>query len=282
MPNVRIIYPNESDDAVLSAAPALAATLPVGNLQDVSRARVARSVGLPNPQYLRGNFNEVKAISSLALVRHNLTSAATIRLRIWDGLNQGGNTIYDSGVVSLGNPQAWGDFTWGVDPWGGDSFSDWPVAFATLWFTPVTTALSFELQITDLANADGFYEASRLFMGAYWSPTDNMSYGHAMQWDESSTQERTGGGTLRTDGEEPYRRWEFDLAWLTQGERAVLMNIVRRAGLRQDVFLSMFPTESGEKERDYAGAGKFVSMPGVIQSSATNWRSRERLVIEEA
>ena len=282
MPNVRIIYPNAADDAVLSASPALVATLPPANLQDVSRARVARSAGLANPQFIRGNFNAVKVISSLALVRHNLTSAGTIRLKLFDAANQGGNLLYDSGVVALGSAKAWGEFVWGVDPWGGDSFAGWPVAFTALWFDAVTTALSFELELTDLANPAGYYEAARLFIGAYWSPAQNMSYGHAMQWDETSTQERTGGGTLRTDGEEPYRRWEFDLQWLTQGERAALMNIVRRAGLRQDIFISLFPAEGGEKERDYAGAGKFVAMPGVIHSSALNWRSRDKLVIEEA
>jgi hypothetical protein len=281
MPNFRIIHPNDADDAVLTASPAMVAALPVGNLQVATRASMARSVGLPAPQYVRGNFNEVKQITSMALARHNLTAAATIRLKLWNDLNQTGALNYDSGVVALGNPLGWGDFPWGLAPWGGDAFSDWQTAFVSLWFVSAV-ALSFELQWSDSANPAGYMECSRLFLGAYWSPAANMSYGHSMMWDENSTQERTEGGTLRTDGDDPFRRWEIDLGWLTQGERAQLTEIARRAGKREDFFFSAFPTEGGAKERDYAGPAKFVNVPGVTHTSAVNWRSKDRLIIEEA
>lgn len=278
--NVRLVSPNEADAATLTASPAMVSTLPVTNLQDQARARVARTVGLPTPQYIYGNWSAVKQISAMALVRHNLTGAATLRLRLYAGNNQTGAVLYDSGAVQLGTTYPWGSFAWGTVPWGASIFREWPVAFYVFWFTAVG-ALSCELQMTDAANAAGYMEASRLFLGLYFEPAKNMSFGATMSWQEQSEQERSDGGTLRTDAKESYRRWEFDLSLLTQGERATLANIARRAGLRNDLFLSCYPGEGAELERDFAGLAKIVSAPGIAHRAATIWRT-DRLVMEEA
>jgi len=275
--NVRIITPNESDDAVLSTAPALVATLPVTNLQDQTR-KVARTTSLAT-QHIYGNFNAVKQISSFALVRHNLTAAATLRLKIYDAINQTGTLVYDSGSLALGNPKAWGDLVWGVDSWGADSFSGWPSAFVVLYFGAVTS-WSFDLQLDDPANINGYMEAARLFLGPYLEPVKNFDYGIDMSWQENSVQERTDGGTLRTDARLPYRRWTFTLPMLTQGERAQFSNIFRKAGLRNDMFLSCYPGQGGQKEIDHAGAVKLKQMPPNPTDFLNNWKTD--LIFEEA
>lgn len=275
--NVRIITPNESDDAVLSASPALVSTLPVANLQDQTR-KVARTSSLAT-QHIYGNFNATKQISAFALVRHNLTAAGTYRLKLYDGLNQTGTLVYDSGSIALGSPKGWGEFVWGVDPWGADSFSGWPSAYVVQYFTQVT-ALSLDLQLDDPANTSGYMEAARLFIGSYFEPSKNMAWGLNMSWQENSTQERTDGGTLRTDARQPYRRWAFSLELLTQGERAQLANIFRKVGLRNDMFLSCFPAQGGQKEIDYAGAVKLKQMPEQPTDFINNWRND--LIFEEA
>lgn len=275
--NLRMITPNESDDAVLTASPALVATLPVANLQDQTR-KVARSTSLAT-QHIYGNFNASKQVSSFALVRHNLTAAGTYRLKIYDGLNQTGTLVYDSGSIALGSPKGWGDFVWGVDPWGADSFSGWPSAFVALYFTAVT-ALSFDLQLDDPANTSGYMEAARLFIGPYIEPIKNFDWNFDMHWDENSTQERTDGGTLRTDARAPFRRWTLSLPMLTQGERAQFANIFRKSGLRNDIFISCFAGQGGQKEIDYAGAVKLKQMPGQPSDFLNNWRTD--LILEEA
>jgi hypothetical protein len=280
MPNFRIITPNESDDAVLTASPALITTLPVENLQDATRAKVARSNAVVLAQHILGNFNEAKNVSAMALVRHNLTADATLRFKVYDDLNQTGNLTYDSGTVALSVPIAWGDFIWGPAAWGGEAFADWPVVFSVMWFDPVA-ALSFDLEINDGANADGYLEASRLFVGLYWTPEVNINYGVSLSWVDKSTQERTDGGSLRTDAVESFRRWEMDLSRLTSGERAQLSEILRRTGLRNDLFLSVFPEESGETERDYSGAVKLVQNVALIHDMFSNFRT-QTLAFEES
>lgn len=281
MPSLRIITSNDIDTASLTASPAMSATLPVTNLKDPSRARVARTNGVISGQHVLGNFDAYKLISGMALLRHNLTQASTIRLRLYDSFNQTGNQTFDSGNVSRGAQSlGWGTFQWGIAPWGVDGFSGWAVAYTDLWFTE-TLAASFDLQIDDALNAVGYLEASRLFMGRYWSPANGFNWGIHMSWVDPSTQERTEGGTLRTDAFDSFRKFTMKLDWLTPSERAKLSDIVRQNGLRTDLFLSCFPGEDNERERDYAAAVKLVQNAGLSHSHVNNYRTDD-LVLEEA
>ena len=261
--NLRILAPNAFDTATLSASPAMVATLPVTNLQDTMRARVARTVGLPAPQFIRGNFAATQTLSGFVLWRHNLTVAGSLRLKVWDGLNQTGTLLYDSGSINLGVVVGWGEFTWGIDPWGAGAFSSWAVSYYVQWFAPVQGALSFEIQISDPANTAGYMEVGRVFLGAYFEPTTNFEYGVDLSWEEDTEQERTEGGSLRSDNREPWRLLRLDLNEITEGERATLMEILRINGKRNEVFVSCFPSFGGNKERDYQFAAKIVQMPKV-------------------
>lgn len=260
--NLRILAPNALDLATLTDSPAMVATLPVTHLQDRSRARVARSVGLPSPQYIRGTWSASQAVNGCVIWRHNLTGAATVRLKLWAGADQTGTLLKDSGAIELGDIIQWGEFVWGVDTWGAWLFQDWPVACLQMWFDQVS-ALSFELQIEDAANTDGYMEASRVYLGKYFSPADGMSRGHKLRWEDDSTQERTDGGTLHTDAREPYRVLRIPLDWLTESERGALAEILRAAGKSSDLFVAMYPDDTGTKGRDYSAAVKLVDMPDI-------------------
>lgn len=259
--NVRMITPNDADAATLTAAPAAVATLPVTNLQDPTRARLWRSTSTA-AQTINGSWAASYSVSGFALVRHNLSPNATLRLIVYSGANQTGAVLYDSGAVAIGTMIGWGDLVWGIDPWGGaNQFVNWAYAFTTLWMTSVVSARSFALTLTDPSNPDGYIQASRLFLGRYFEPLINMNFGLTMSWEESSKQQRTDGGTLRTDSFDPFRRWTCSLANLAESERAQLIEIVRRIGMRDDLFISFFPGAGGATESDYAGQAKIVQVP---------------------
>ncbi len=279
MANVRLIAPNLFDLATLTDSPSMVATLPVNNLQDMARARVARSVGLPAPQYIRGDWTASQACSGFVLWRHNLTGAATLRLKLWAGSGRTGTLLYDSGSVAIGSIVPYGQYVYGVDTYGAWLFQNWPVACAILWFSPVS-ALSFELQIADPANTAGYVQASRVFLGQYFSPPDNFSYGGKMRWEDDSTQERTDGGSLRTDSREPYRVFRFDMNWLAEADRAGLAEILRVSGKSRDLFLSMYPGQGDTKDRDYSAVVKIIQMPDLTNDHPLNYQSE--LVLAEA
>ncbi|MCC7484254.1 MAG: hypothetical protein IT529_04635 [Burkholderiales bacterium] len=274
MSNVRIITPNSADEATLTASPVMETTLPVEYLQDQTRARVARTTGLATPQHVYGNWSGPRPCSGFVLWRHNLTAAATLRLILYEGQNQTGTVLYDSGSISLGEEMpAWGEQAWGTFQWGGSIFSDWPVAFTMIWFDQVSPQ-SFDLQMTDSGNTAGYMQAARLVLGPVFEPADNFSWGVDCHWEEDSSQERTDGGTLRTDASDPYRVWTFALNYLTDGERATLTEMMRVSGKRGDLFISCFPGMGGARERDYAGLVKLVRPIELPLAFTNNWRTQ--------
>lgn len=278
MPNIRIITPNDGDSATLSVSPAVVSTLREQNLQSVERARIMRTTSTA-AQTILGTWSGAKVISAVALTRHNLTSSATWRLKLYSD-SAWTSLVYDSGEVIAVMPKALGDLEWGVDELGASLFSDWDHAFSVMWIDPVTAG-SFRLILTDASNPDGYFQASRLFIGRYLEPSLPFTYGTIeCAWVDDSTQERTDGGTLRTDESEPYRRMSWSLDWLSVVDRPRFMEWARRDGKRSDVFVSAYPEQANALERDHSMAAKLIEAPRISQNYPDNFAAD--FVVEEA
>lgn len=285
MANLRIMFPNEADSAVLTVTPDSVTNLPVTNLQIKKRGYIWRSMDL-TAQAIFGNWADSapRTLGGAVLHRHNLTAAATARLRVWDAQNQTGTLLYDSGVTALGTTYGWGSFAWGMVPWGGATiFDSWSYRASTFWFPAnLTTARSFRWDITDVGNAWGFMEASRIYMGAVFEPTINMDRPNEIGWDESTEQFRTAGGSLLSDQTRtPFRRWNVKWGHLSEADRETLFEITRRAGKRMDLYISGFPGEGGAKERDYAGLVKFINIPTLTNLQVDASEYEAPLTVEE-
>lgn len=163
--------------------------------------------------------------------------------------------------------------------WGGWLFNNWVASCATLWFASVS-ALSFELALSDPANTAGYMQAGRVYLGQYFSPARNFSLGGKLRWEDDTTQERTDGGTLRSDTREPYRVVTFDWAELVEADRAALAEILRINGKSRDLFVALYPEDIGTKGRDYSFAAKIIQMPDLTGNIPLNFTSQ--LVLGEA
>lgn len=257
--SIRIVTSNVSDAATLTSAD-FTAGLPVSNLQLEGRARVARTANAAGIKTVNGDLAGVSLLGACVLYGHNLTSQSTWRLRLWDAAGQSGGLVFDSATVPALPALGWGEFAWGAVPWGASVFTGWGEAFSVLWFAPVL-ARSFRLDTTDEANAAGYLQAARLLLGPYFEPLVNVDYGLQLYWEDTSVQRRTQGGSLRTDVRTRYRVLRAQLAHISDGERAVALDMVRQIGLRTETFVSVFPGTGGAQERDHSMLGKFTSMP---------------------
>lgn len=275
--SLRIVTPKISDAATLTSSD-FVATLPVTNLQLEGRGRTARTTNATGNKTILGNLAGIAILSAMVLYNHNLTSQATWRLELYDGANQTGTKVYDSGTLNALPAVGWGEFQWGLLPWGGSVFTGWGSAFSVLWFDPVG-ALSFRLTIADAANPDGYLDMKRLLMGNYFEPLVNVEYGLNVFWQDNSEQMRTQGGSLRTDNRVQFRVARGTLPALTQGERATFVEMTRQVGLRVEVFMSIFPEIGGAMERDHSILGKFTTMPDLMHSQYNSFKSD--LVFEE-
>ena len=262
MTNVRILVENDADTATLTVSPALVATLPIANLQEPSRYKIARTTSAAS-QDIKGEWATNRCLSCCALYRHNLTSVGTLRLQLYSGAAQSGSVLYDSGAVVSHPIKAVGDMDLVYDPLQTSVFTGWDWAFTTLWFSAIWCR-SFKLTLADASNPAGYFQAARLVLGRHLEPLYNMNYGVEMGWDENTKLTRTDGGSLRSESTEGFRRLNFNLEHLTDGNRARIVELTRVLGKRKDFFISCFPGANGAKERDYSMLAKFSAIPTLI------------------
>lgn len=276
--NLRIVATNLIDTATLGASPSLSSSLPVTNLQDTRRAKVARTTSTAD-QTITGNFAATAVCSAAALWRHNLSTDGTWRIELYSADNQGGTKVYDSGDTLAYTAKCLGDLDWGTDPLGASVFTGWSFIYSVLWFSPVP-AKSFRLTLKDASNPAGYMEASRLVIGVHLEPAVNMEYGMELEWVDESRQVRMDGGSLHVESVEVFRKAGFELGWLADTERAKWLEIARRTGKRGEVLLSLYPGVGGAKERDHTFLGRLESSDPLVHHRPQFYQ--QKITIQES
>lgn len=254
---MRIIADNAADRAVLSASPADNIMSPVQYLQTQYREEMARAL-VGAPTVLTLTWSRPTPLSACVLYRSNLSNAATWRVQVF---SDAGATvqIYDSGTQNASMLKTLGQLDWGVDPLGASFYDNWGYTVSVLWFAAVT-GLSAKVTIDDPNNPLGLWQASRLFMGLYHETTYAPSEGAQMSWQETTTVERTEGGTLRSEAGESFRTLSLTLAMLPESDRRRLSDAFRSVGMRGDEFVSVFPDALDASTRDHQMQAKLVRL----------------------
>ncbi|NDH64091.1 MAG: hypothetical protein EBY18_21155 [Alphaproteobacteria bacterium] len=186
MANIVILSPVDSDAAILGVSSAVS-TLPAGNLQNMQPKRKWRSSGLT--EYITVDFGAGgAACNGLVLVGHNLTGAATLRLR--------GKATPDVTVSPTVDTTA-------VSAWpatGKPAVGDWPQHLSWLSWSNSTALRYWRLDIADGANPAGYLQAGRLVLGRYWQPSINFDLGGTpLAYDQRDVQVTTDYGEIFTD-----------------------------------------------------------------------------------
>lgn len=243
---IRFLLDDKVIGSTLSSSD-FAAALPVTNLQVEGRGRVARTSNATGTKTVNGNLAAASTISCAVLYRHNLRYNGTLRVRLYSAANQT-TQVYDS---SAQNAYASGLF----NGWDANG------CFSVMYFTPVSSVLSFRVELADGSHPSGYLEAKRLLLGAYFEPSINAEYPLDLYWEDDGVQSRTMGSSVRTDPRAKYRCLSGALGRITDAERDTLFDQLRIAGKSREVFVSAWPGATGVKERDHALLGKFTVMP---------------------
>ncbi|MBW2596805.1 MAG: hypothetical protein JRC93_12715, partial [Deltaproteobacteria bacterium] len=121
---------------------------------DLDRDFAYRSRSLDDPNTITLTFSEAKNITALAILDHNLSSAAVITLM--------GNTsdAWDAPAYSQ------------VIPWNPLKIGYYLDQTYRYW----------RVQVSDQSNTDGYIEIGELYLGPYLEPSKNYSYG----WEQST------------------------------------------------------------------------------------------------
>ena len=273
---LRVVYNNAANRGTVTAS-STAGTLVAANLLTDSKADTWRATGTSTT--ITTIYTTSELVSMVALPFCNLTSSATFRVKCYT--NSGDvSPVLDTGVVLAAAPTPLGMWDWGNIPMGVNSYSYGGASYGVIWFA-TQFVKKVELIIADSTNPSGYIEASRLVMGAYWSPENDAEL--SPQWIpvEDSTHERSDSGDLRTDIGTLNKKLQITLPVMTAADRNTMMNILRGNGMSRPIYLSLFPQDSdSSNEQAFQVYGKLAQQTGVTLS---NWNLYNTTIeIEEA
>lgn len=254
MANLRIVHDNLADTASSIQASNAALNLPVENLQNDSKLRAHRSVGTSVSFTL--TWNTVQTVGAVALPACNLTSTATIQVRLFSdtGCTQ---LVSNSGAV-IACP-GWAPKLWNwPNPLNVNAFAYGGAAKTVVWFdAQPDTIQGCMVDLVDVDNPAGYIDCARLVVGPYWEPAYNADFGAEMGLVDTTTTERNAAGDLMADAGTVHESLSLSLSWMTPADRTALMALVRSVGTRRNFLVSLMPaTPPSALERDHLIYGK--------------------------
>jgi hypothetical protein len=234
-------YPNRADGCTLSSG-SWEATLPLNNLKNRTLGKVARTT---NDSLSSTKFDidmtSAKLVNVLALVNHNLSLDAQFRIRGSTASDFSVNS-YDSGWLEVW-PSVYPveSLDW-LDPrfWDGKYSEEEISGYTTalIHVLPSTKVLRYwRVEFDDTANAAGYVQVGRLFIGPTWEPEENAATGAAsIGWETKTDIQEALGGSEFFQRRAPFRVSRFTLDILSESEAfSNVFEIQRQAGVDQEV-----------------------------------------------
>lgn len=211
MSNALISYPDHTITGSLSGGSWLS-TLPLSNLQSRLLSKKARSSNaLAASTIVQVDLGATaRAVRCVGVLSHNISYAGTIRARGYS----------DSGYTSL----VTGADTGTVNVWPQSGFT---ATDATQYpnnliyaFTSSKTARYWKIEITDTANAAGYVEMGRVWIGeGNFEPATGFSYGASLGYEARDVIEESLGGVRWGEKRTPRRSWSIAFDALTEAEK---------------------------------------------------------------
>lgn len=261
MNKLRILIRNIGDSATVdSASPALLPTLPASNLQTQPRGEIFRTDGLSS-QEIRFTWDSNQSASMVALVGHNLTTAGTIRAQGYSdtgfGVGSPDGLLFDSTALPAFSVAS-------LDEEDAADYLEADFRRRKSWvhyFAEVSTLRALKLTFADAANPDGYMEASRLFVGKYFSPQKDPPFGGLQLAPGSMTKSgRLDGGSLRSDRGADFLQITITLPFILDADVSKFLALVRRLGKHRDFWFDFYPDLGEAREIYHRGQFKFTDL----------------------
>ncbi len=237
--NLRIIYDNAADRAVISAS-ASAGAMTADRLQNDMKSDVWRSTSASATLTL--SWPTVEPVAGVALCYSNLSSQAQMRVTAY---GYAGDPVADTGWQMACPPKTIDELRWGVEPLALTAYMPGH-GIAQSWLASPVLASRLVIELIDPCSQSGYIEAGRIVVGDYWSPIDNADYGASVSFVDGSKHYRTDAGDLLTDRGTRHRKQNLSLSAMRSSDRERFWQMVFGGGLARPLFLTLFP-ESADK-----------------------------------
>lgn len=255
MKNVHIAFPNRIDASTLSGGSWLT-SLPLNNLKNKRLSKLARSSNcLTSSTKFIIALPSAKSIDVVALVAHNLSADANIRISA-NGTSSFAPPAFDSGWIPMwpdgflpSEQLEWEDDNFWLGTLSEEAVAGYRTPFS--YFLASTQSYQYwQVEIDDTANPDGYISIGRVFLGLAFVPTINMSYGVGLQVNDATTYETSLTGEEFYDSRQRYRIYQFSLDWLTESEAYQnVLDMQRLMGTSGEIFVNGDPDDLSNKPR---------------------------------
>ena len=248
--NIILSYPNRATAATITGG-SWSAALPAQNVADKQMWKVARSTdALLASTKFTADFGAAKQVRCVSLANHNLSAAATFRVTF--GSTAGGSDVWDSGWkpawrMAFDDLVEWESVTWWTGV-AGDEYLRSPYAVMAV-ADDIYSARYVTVEINDTANADGYVQIGRLFVGGFLQPTYNPEYGLQDGLRDLSTTDAAESGAFWGNEKRRLRYTSFVLGWVTPTDAAYLHEMQRTLGTIGEVLYIPYPENPGESQR---------------------------------
>ncbi len=247
MSNILLAWKNRADAATLSAG----SWTNLNNLKTSDIGKKARSTNaLAASTLFAVDLGASYTLRCIGLRNHNLSTAATVRFRTAAANTlPGGANNHDSGTVNALRMT-----------FQGDTPTNWGEQYDVSDVFAAVTARYLYIEITDTANAAGYVEIGRLFIGTGLQPAKNASYG-GLQGGRTELSAVNASVVGRIFGVERRRQRseKFALEWLTQTEADHIHEMQASVGQLGEVFYVPDPADMAYSQR-YGGLGTLAEL----------------------
>lgn len=152
-------------------------------------------------------------VGLVALVRHNLSSAATVRIRADDSGTMSSPYLYDSGVLSAYIGQDYAHAWWDVQ--------------ARYW----------QIDIADTSNPAGQISIGRVMIGPTVHPAAGPDFGVSLAIESKTQVVESIGGLEFFERRPNHRVWRGQLSWLTPAESYSMAWLMKNQDVDSEVVL---------------------------------------------
>jgi hypothetical protein len=240
MSNVVLSWPNKINLATITSPQTWVTSMPLYNISDPVFSHVAK-VNLTATD-INMTFSDFTTVGTVALANHNLSSDATIRIKLFYDTAMT-DLLIDTGILSVWS--AVFDTTgleWETNNfWDGLPDNEQRARFTTLFYTYLDNnygCKASKISLSDPLNADGFITIGRAILAPYFIPAINADYGFDRGF-TTSTEKTDCNDTEYFRVKRQRRTKSLQLSSLTKGEAIFAMYDMQRSqGIDGEVLYS--------------------------------------------
>jgi hypothetical protein len=241
---IRILHQNITDYSTLSATN-VAGGYYADSLKNNIKGQYLQTT--VNSTVITSTLTLADTVGMVALPKCNLTSSATMRVQLFS--DAGGTVqIYDSGTQSGVVAAASVTYAnYAPSPSGAAGWAFGGGNTALLWVTPTSNVRVVKVTVSDATVS--VLQLCRLVCGGYTELSRDAAEGVSITNTLQSTQKRRRSGDISCTLLPQSRALKFDMHWLTNAERRILVDAFRTNGIFYPFFVSVQPTSSDNRDR---------------------------------